>query len=214
MDIREQKYLILDFETTTPKGHSPEPIEIGAMKIKKGFEIDYSFQYSKLIGLPGDLEVTKYDTAQNGIKTEDIKGKPLPEVIFKEFDGLLGEDKYIVIAQNATYESAIVQRFSSNCPKLASFSFVDTISLAKGIGIRLASFGLSDLASYLDLEIPNGRHRALPDVELTAKVFMSLVKKGEKSGKLTSVFDLKRLAQIQTKTSSSVEDKKSQMSIF
>lgn len=214
MNIREQNYLILDFETTTPKGHSPEPIEVGAMKIKKGIEIDYSFRYNKLIGLPDGLEVTKYDTAQNGIKTEDIKGKPLPGVILKEFDRYLGKDKYIIIAQNATYEFAIVQRFSSNCPKLASFAFIDTISLAKGIGIRLASFGLSDLASYLDLEIPNGRHRALPDVELTAKVFISLVKKGEKSGKLSSVFDLKRLAQIQTKINSPNENKKSQMSIF
>jgi DNA polymerase III epsilon subunit-like protein len=38
--IEECSFIVVDFETTTPKGHPPEPIELGAMRITTGLHID------------------------------------------------------------------------------------------------------------------------------------------------------------------------------
>ena len=33
--IKDTEFLVIDFETITPKGRSPEPIEVGILKIKE-----------------------------------------------------------------------------------------------------------------------------------------------------------------------------------
>ena len=33
--IKDTEFLVIDFETITPKGRSPEPIEVGLLRIKQ-----------------------------------------------------------------------------------------------------------------------------------------------------------------------------------
>lgn len=53
--IKDTEFLVIDFETITPKGRSPEPIEVGILKIKEN-NIDKKLSCDWLIRLPKDLK--------------------------------------------------------------------------------------------------------------------------------------------------------------
>lgn len=65
-------FLIIDFETINPKGISPEPIELGVVKLKNKL-IEESSSISWLIQPPKNLHLNKFDILQTGIKESDLK---------------------------------------------------------------------------------------------------------------------------------------------
>lgn len=70
--IKNTEFLVIDFETITPKGRSPEPIEVGILKIKEN-NIDKELSFDWLIRPPKDLHLTYFDTIQTGIREKDLK---------------------------------------------------------------------------------------------------------------------------------------------
>ena len=74
--LDEASFVVLDFETLTPKGRPPEPLELGAMRINPGFRIDPKFRISWLIRPPDGVPITPFDTAQTGIRWEDVHAAP------------------------------------------------------------------------------------------------------------------------------------------
>lgn len=53
--IKDTEFLIIDFETITPKGRSSEPIEVGILKIKEN-NIDKELSFDWLIRPQKDLK--------------------------------------------------------------------------------------------------------------------------------------------------------------
>ena len=53
--IKDTEFLIIDFETITPKGRSPEPIEVRILKIKEN-NIDKELSFDWLIRPQKDLK--------------------------------------------------------------------------------------------------------------------------------------------------------------
>ena len=178
LNIKEATFIVIDFETVTPKGRSPEPIEFAAICIRHGFRIDSEFAIDWLIRPPEGASITRFDTAQTGITWELVKDKPQAADVLKEFDSLL-ENDFLFVAQNARYEAAIIQRFTQVCPLAAGMRYLDTIPLAKYLFSDLPNYKLDTLANHLDVKIPPDRHRALADVRITADVFVQLLKSGE-----------------------------------
>ena len=81
--VIDTEFLVIDFETITPKGRSPEPIELGMLRIVEN-EIDPKVAIDFLIKPPQGLYLTYFDTKQTGIKESDLIGKPsVMEVIKK-----------------------------------------------------------------------------------------------------------------------------------
>ena len=53
--IKDTEFLVIDFETITPKGRLPEPIEVGILKIKEN-NIDKELSFDWLIRPQKDLK--------------------------------------------------------------------------------------------------------------------------------------------------------------
>ncbi len=208
-DIDNACFVVLDFETVTPKGRPPEPIELAAMRITPGLVVDSNFDVNWLIRPPAGAPITTFDTAQTGIRWEDVEDAPSVAFVLTQFQSVLGDCNPVLVAQNAKYEAAIIRRLSEYCSAVARMPFVDTIALAKYLIPRLDNYKLDSLARHLSITIPQHRHRALPDVELTLRIFLRLLHTGKHQG-ITKIIDLRRVADIDWKA----EEDLAQPSLF
>lgn len=199
IDIKSACFVVLDFETVTPKGRPPEPIELAAMRIMPGLIVDSNFDVNFLIRPPAEAPITPFDTAQTGIRWEDVEDAPSVEGILAQFQSALRDCNPVLVAQNAKYEAAIIRRLSEHCSDVARMPFVDTILLAKHLFPGLANYKLDTLAQHLSIAIPRRRHRALPDVELTLRVFLKLLEAGQNQG-IKKIIDMRRVADIDRKS--------------
>lgn len=197
--IEDAAFVVIDFETVTPKGRPPEPIEVAAMRITPGLQIDPTLKVDWLIRPPEGAPITPFDTTQTGIRWEDVREEPLAAVVLEKLENLLRDKEYIMVAQNARYEASLILRFSDICRRTARMAFVDTIALAKHLVPGLPNYKLNTLANHFSVTIPKHRHRALPDVEMTAQIFLRLLKIGRTTKTITNIIDLKRVAGIKTR---------------
>ena len=196
--IKDTEFLIIDFETITPKGRSPEPIEVGILKIKEN-NIDKELSFDWLIRPPKDLHLTYFDTIQTGIREKDLEfGKDVNSVM-KDIDNLCSNNNYVFIAQNAKYESNILSHYTEKFRGIAKTPIIDTILIAKKVLPNLENYKLDTLARTFDIPIPRDRHRALSDCYLTAKIFLKLIKLQQDKFKIKYLEDLFNIAKINTK---------------
>lgn len=195
--IEDTSFIVIDFETVTPKGRPPEPIELAILSIEPSLRISSRMKRTWLIRPPDGAPITPFDTAQTGIRWEDVKDAPTVSSVLGELEGIVGDGEYVFVAQNARYEAAIVRRFNEVCRHVAGVPFVDTISLAKQSVPGLDNFRLDTISLHLGLPRPAQRHRAMPDVELTAEVFLRLLKIGNHSGGISTIQQLLEIAGIE-----------------
>lgn len=195
--VRNTEFLVIDFETITPKEIPPEPIELGMLRIIEN-EIDRKAAVDFLIRPPQGLHLTKFDTEQTGIKESDLIGKPSAIEVIKKIDRACEKKDYVFIAQNAKYEANILSHYIEQCQAIAKTPIIDTILLAKHVLPRLQNYKLDTLANELQIQIPRDRHRALPDCVLTAKVFLRLLEMQNQREKLKTLDELLEVAEIQT----------------
>ncbi len=191
----EAHFVVVDFETLTPKGRPPEPLEVAALHIGPGLKVDSDLSVDWLIRPPDDVPITDFDTAQTGIRWEDVHECPRVDDIMTAFDTKMTIPECMLVAQNAKYEAAIIQRFAHACPKVAQLPVIDTVALARHLIPGLANYKLDTLAAHCGVLIPENRHRALPDVQVTVGVFTHLVRLGMKAD-LRTIGDLIRVAGI------------------
>ena len=149
--VIDTEFLVIDFETITPKGRSPEPIELGMLRIVEN-EIDKKAAIDFLIKPPQGLSLTYFDTKQTGIKESDLIGKPSAMEVIKKIDRECEKKDYIFIAQNAKYEANILSHYIQQCPAIAKTPIIDTILLAKYVLPGLPNYKLDTLAH--ELKIP------------------------------------------------------------
>lgn len=186
-------FVVLDFETVTPKGRPPEPIELAALRILPGLTVDAEFRFDRLIKPPAGAPITPFDTAQTGITAQNVAGAPDASSVLQEFDWSLRGMPCVLVAQNARYEASILQRFSADCPVAAASTMLDTVGLAKHLCPDLPNHKLDTLARHFSIPIPVQRHRALPDVELTVHVLLALLLR---PGAPKTLAELRRVAGI------------------
>lgn len=198
MRIEEASFVVLDFETVTPKGRPPEPIELAVMRIGPGLQVDSQFSFDWLIRPPEGAPITPFDTAQTGIRWDDVRDAPPAAAVLKKFKALLQGYEYVLVAQNARYEASLILRFSNECRNVAGMPFIDTVALARYLVPDLPNHKLNTLADHFSVNIPLQRHRALPDVEMTVQIFLKLLEIGQTTNRITWVVDLKRVAGIKT----------------
>jgi DNA polymerase-3 subunit epsilon len=74
--------------------------------------------------------------------------------------------------------------------------FLDTMLLAKHLYRDLPNYGLDALADHLSIPLPASRHRALPDVELTAKIFVRMIGAWEGNERTSQLAQLIEVASI------------------
>lgn len=136
--VRETEFLVIDFETLTPKGRSPEPIELGIQKID-GYKINMNASVSWFIQPPEGLHITKFDTIQTGIKESDLVGQSIDQVLMRVNSSCMKKD-YVFIAQNAKYEANILSHYTEKYQYIARTPIIDTILFAKHVLPNLPNY--------------------------------------------------------------------------
>ena len=164
------EYVVIDIETTGLQAANDEIIEIAALKIADGVEMD---SFSSLVRTEKRLPVTI--TQLTGITQEmlDDQGKEL-QTALKDFLTFIGKNK--IICHNLAFDFSFLQKA---CRK-HGYSAInnrseDTMKTARKKLDEVSDYKLATLASYFGLE--EQRHRALDDCRLLFQVYEKILQK-------------------------------------
>ncbi len=163
-------YTVLDIETTGMSPNYNKIIEISAIKVRNGKEVD---TFSKLIN-PHE-KIPFFIMSLTGITTEmtENEGEELEDVLvsFKDF---LEDD--IIVGHNVNFDvNFLYDNFSNVLDEPLKNDFVDTLKISRKLLPDLDHHRLDDLTDYYGIRARN-KHRALNDCDLTNKVYNKMCK--------------------------------------
>ncbi len=167
----EMRFVVLDLETTGFHHHmGDEIISIGAVIIEDG-RIKTDKPFHELV----DPHCPVPDVVQQltGIEPEMLAGCPSFFEVMQPFLKFI--DGNVLVGHNIEFDLGFINhKLKKYCHTKIDNQSLDTITLAKFLGIRSKGFSLDDLLVFYG--IPSvGRHTALGDALMTAAVFMRLI---------------------------------------
>ncbi|MGW0203588.1 3'-5' exonuclease [Nonomuraea sp. NPDC003201] len=182
--------VVIDFEGLTPQGRPLVPVEVGACAVKAGGgDLAEVWRFESLMAPPAGVTATPWDVRQTGITDAMLATAPPAEQVMAALDDRLTAPPYRLVAHHAATEAALIAGLRSWCPRLAAVPLLDTVRLARHLYPRLPSHSLDTLLAHLDIPRPAGRHRALPDAEVTARLLRRLLAEGGRT-RWRSLYDL------------------------
>lgn len=178
---------VFDTETTglDPKrGH--RIVEIAGVRIAEG-KIETETAFSKFVNperaIPWEVKQI------NHISDEDVKDAPTIMQVLPEF--LEFAKGSILVAHNAGFDMSFLESEKEFC-----WGYVElpecfcTMRLSQTLYPTAFRHNLDSLIERFKLELPGTRHRALPDVLLTAQAFLKMME----TGQIRSIDELRRKA--------------------
>ncbi|MFC4557360.1 ATP-dependent DNA helicase DinG [Virgibacillus kekensis] len=168
------KYVVIDLETT---GHSSgahdKIIEAGIVVIEDNEIVK---EFSSFFN--PDIPIPPFVSNLTGITDEDVREAPIFSERASEILSFF-EDGYLV-AHNVPFDMGFLNaELESNGFIPIQNPVIDTVELARVLFPQAPSFKLGQLAEHLGIRHEDP-HRALSDAEVTAKLFLQLIKKLEK----------------------------------
>lgn len=127
----------------------------------------------------------------NKIDDVDVAGAPTIDQVLPRF--LAFAENSLLVAHNAQFDMGFLEVERQHC-----WGYVDipeclcTMRLSQSLFPREFRHNLDILAERLKLQAPPGRHRALPDVLLTAQALLRLIEIGD----IRTLQDLQKMAGI------------------
>ncbi|MCB9138993.1 MAG: DNA polymerase III subunit epsilon [Caldilineaceae bacterium] len=162
-------YTVFDTETTGLDPARDDIINIGAVRIVNGHllhqeAIDYLID-------PG-RSIPPAATAIHGITNEMVMGKPSIDVVLPRFARFV--DATVLVAHNAAFDLRILQNYADTTGVRLINPVLDTLLLSAVVHPDETDHSLEAIARRLGVQV-KGRHTALGDAVLTAKVFQGLM---------------------------------------
>ncbi len=160
--IKEQKFCIVDIEASGSKPSEFQIIEIGAVMVQNGVEIDRfeSFVYTDF--LPESI------TILTGITLEDLKDAPSLSFVLELFRLFLSDA--VFVAHNVNFDYSFI---SASMQKIGFGPLLNrklcTIELSKKC-FEAQKYGLGFLMEFFDVSFGE-QHRALVDAKMADFVF-------------------------------------------
>ena len=164
-------YVAFDLETTGLSSRTDKIIEIGAVLMQNGQEID-RFQTF----VDPEMKLQKETVELTGITDEMLRGAPKLKDIFPKFLEFVGDR--VLVAHNADFDTAFIR---GACEKLGypySFTSADTLVLSQNMLPHLNRFKLDVVANALSLPEFN-HHRAADDAVTCGLIMARLMDKLE-----------------------------------
>jgi DNA polymerase III subunit epsilon len=188
-EFRTTGLLVVDFETVTPKGYPPEPIEVAIQALRvDDDQLAPAGQWSALMRPPPHAPLTAFDEHQTGITAGMLVGQPDAATVLGRLDRRFDAPPYLLVAHHAPTEAGVFYLYREVCPLLARIDLLDTVRLARLAYPELTSHSLDALISHLGLPWPAHRHRAGADVLTTITVLERLLA----TGRWSSLRELRR----------------------
>ncbi len=184
---------VFDVETTgldPRRGH--KIIEIAGIRIENG-EIDETKSFVSLVNPERSIP---WEAKQvNKISDEAVRNAPGIEEVLPKF--LAFSEGSILVAHNATFDMGFMEVEKELC-----WGYIDlpdclcTMRLSRALFPTEFGHSLDAVSRRLGLTIPQARHRALPDVLLTAHALIKMIELGE----IGSMEDLQEICGVQMKS--------------
>ncbi len=160
------EYIVFDIETTGLSQKKNKIIEIGAVKVKDGEEID---RFSEFIN---PEEPIPYSIEQlTSITDEMVMHAPTVDVILPKFLEFCGDD--IVVAHNAAFDTGFIKKNAKDLGMKFDNTIMDTMTLSHVLLPELGKFTLDRVCKALNVKNEH-HHRAVDDANATAKIFIKL----------------------------------------
>ena len=174
--LEHAEFVVFDLETTGLSHAGSRICEIGAQRIA-GLELDEEFQtlVAPKTPLPRPVGVL------TGLSDEELRRAPGVRLALRRFSTFAG--RAVLVAHNARFDVGFVNReLERMTGKRLHATVIDTVPLARNLlGRRIRRTSLASL-SYFFGTATRPCHRALPDAQATAEVFLRLVDIARENG--------------------------------
>ena len=175
----DQEFVAFDLETTGLSSENDRIIEIGAVIIKNGIEVD-RFQSFAAPGRKLERKIVDL----TGITDEMLDGAPPIEQVLPEFIRFVGNR--VLVAHNADFDTGFIRAECARQGIPYHFTSADTLILSQNLMQHLSKFKLDIVANALSL--PEFQHHRAADDACTCGMIMArLMKKLEEDHNITSL---------------------------
>ncbi len=180
--LSAQSVIVLDFETT---GLSPNmgdrAIEIGAVKLKNGKVVE---TFQELMD-PG-FKISSFIAHYTGISNQMLKTAPKCSEVMTEFATFIKGSH--LVAHNASFDKRFLDAELARLGLVYSGQFACSMLIARRLIQDAPSHKLGDLIRHKHIEHDGVFHRALADAQMTAKLWMCMIRELEEKGTSNPTF--------------------------
>ncbi len=165
----DQEFVAFDLETTGLSSRTDRIIEIGAVILKDGQEVD---RFQTFVDPERPLE--RKIVELTGITDEMLQGAPKIEEVLPKFLDFIGDR--ILVAHNADFDTGFIR---SECQRLGyeyRYTSADTLILSQNLLTHLNKFKLNIVSNALSLPDFN-HHRAGDDAMTCGLIMVKLMQK-------------------------------------
>ena len=157
--------VFMDFETTGGVAAQDRIIEVGCVRVSGGAVDSWSCLVNPRRSLPGIV------TSITGLRAEDLSGSPEfgPALATRLADAVRGAT---VVAHNAPFEREFMKaEFARLGLLVPPADYLCTRRMATFLHPELPKHALDVVADAVGLRVEGLRHRALPDADLTRRLW-------------------------------------------
>ncbi|MEX1156376.1 MAG: polyribonucleotide nucleotidyltransferase [Chloroflexota bacterium] len=159
------EFIVFDVETTAMKPENGYIVDIAALRVKGGKVVD---RFESLAN-PGRSIVGHQI---HGLSDADVAGAPTAAEVLTKFAAWAGETP--VVAHNVGFDLPFVLRHMPSEANWQPRAVYDTLELAYQLYPDAGSYKLGDLLRFVFGRDHAAAHRAMPDAEATAELFIDL----------------------------------------
>lgn len=158
-------YVAVDVETTGLDPACDEIIEIGLCRIENGAVTE---KFSSLVRATGSVPLRVKQLT--GIDDDMLQGAPGWEELAGEVASFIGDAP--MVGHHIAFDAGFLSRYLND--PFTTRPLLDTCELARFLLPAARGYSLARVAESLEIDFPE-QHRALPDAEATARVFVALI---------------------------------------
>ena len=160
----DKPYVAFDLETTGLSSRNDQIIEIGAVLMENGQELD---RFQTFVD-PG-VKLQKETVELTGITDSMLRGAPKLEEIFPKFLEFVGD--HVLVAHNADFDTGFIRAACERLGYPYKFTSADTLVLSQNLMPHLSRFKLDVVANALSL--PEFNHHRAADDAVTCGLIMA-----------------------------------------
>ena len=157
------EFVVFDLETTAMKPENGYIVDIAALRVRDGQVVD---RFESLVN-PGRAIVGHQ---VHGISTDDVANAPTAAEVLTNFTQWVGDAP--VVAHNVSFDLPFVLRHLPPEARWEPTAVFDTLELGYQLYPDAGAWKLADLVRFVFGRDHAAAHRAMPDAEATAELFI------------------------------------------